>query len=526
MPRKPKPKNTLSAGERAKLYEAELEEKQKRMRSTDEESCENIKASGDQKDSAAEIGVTEMSPEKVQKAKKNLPKPQKATVKVNLSIPVGEIKPLHGMCNGPVSYGADLTRLFKEIGVPAVRFDGVDTPMSGCAIDISKIFRNFDADPSDEANYDFSYSDKYVTAARLAGAEIIYRIGESRDLLDPERAVRRPKDLDTLARVCVNIIRHYNDRWAKGFSLDIKYFELWNRDIWGKDSLSYDMDVYRRLANAVKLYNEDIKVGGLCFCERAAEVGEFLRFCKKNHVPIDFLTIDCFKGAPQKAISYVRDVIKSARNYGEEDLEVIISKWAFVDIGADDNEKNGILEELACGGKPAEAIRKRIFSDRYSLKNAAFSAAFLLGLEEISGVSAAYAYDAQPVVSPFCGLADRTGEPAKQFYALKAFGELYRMKNKVFCGVESPEGFAHSGIYAAAAVSDSGEALVLIASFDGCGTVDLRLDGIPENLYTAEVFMLDGVKNMEGGASVALSGEQKRLVLNVSPYGVFAVKLY
>ena len=524
MPRKPKPKNTLSAGERAKLYEAELEEKQKRMRSADTESRENTSAIAD--GALTETKATGKAPEKVQKVKKALPKPQKATVKVDLSIPVGEIKPLHGICNGPLSYGADLTGMFKEIGVPRVRFDGTDTPISGCAIDISRIFRSLDADPSDEANYDFSYTDKYVTAARLTGAEIIYRIGESRDLLDPERALRRPKDLDTLARVCVNIIRHYNDRWANGFSLDIKYFELWSRDIWCRDSLDYDMDVYRRLANAVKLYSEDIKVGGLCFCEKVAEVGEFLRFCKKNHVPIDFLTIDCFNSAPQKAISYIHDVIKSVRNYGEEGLEVIIGKWAFIDSDGEGDSKNGVWDLLSRGGEAAEAIRKKIFSDRYSLKNAAFSAAFLLGLEDLPDVSSAFAYDAQPVVSPFCGIADRSGEPAKQFYALKAFGELYRKKHKVFCGVESPEGYAHSGIYAAAAVSDGGEALILVASFDGCGTVDLRLDGIPDNLYTAEVFMLDGVKNMESSASVALSGEQKRLVLNVSPFGVVAIKLF
>ena len=527
MPRKPKPKNTLTAGERAAIYEAEQREKLARMNTDSPSSNKDEplpdKAKNDAIGMSQEKNTKPASQKGREAKKKNLPKPQKAVVKVDLSIPTGEIKPLHGMCNGPVSYGADISQLFKDIGVPFVRFDGTDTPISGCAVDISKIFRNYDADPSDESNYDFSLTDKYVTAARMTGAEIIYRLGESRDLLDPKRRARRPDDLDVLARVCVNIIRHYNDRWAGGFSLDIKRFEIWSRDTSGEVSLAEDMEIYRRIANAIKLYDEDLKVGGMDFSGKISEIGEFLRYCKKNRAPLDFLSFDCFADTPENAISYVSSVIKSAKNYGE-DLELVVGKWAFADVCGNVNE--AFSAALSGDGERNADLRKGIFADRYSLKNAAFSTAFLLGLDSLPDVSAACAYDAQPAVSPFCGIADRLGEPVKQYYAFKAYGELYRMKNKVFCEHESPDGFDHSGIYVSAAVSDGGEALILISSFDGCGTVDLRLDGIPENLYTADVYMLDGVKNLENATSVALSGVQKRLVLNVSPYGAVMIKLY
>lgn len=521
MPRKPKPKNALSAGERARLYEAELEEKQKRMLSSAEESQTESPVLQKTEENGENAGREE-KPAKAERPKKSLPKPQKAIVKADLSIPVGEIRPLHGVCNGPVSYGADISRIFKEMGVPTVRFDGADTPMSGCAVDVSKIFRNPDADPTDEANYDFSITDKYVTAARMTGAEIVYRLGESRDLFDLGRRARRIEDLDTLARVCVNIIRHYNDRWAKGFSLDIKYFELWSRDGSGGESLQEDIEIYRRLAGAVKLYDEDLKVGGMCFGGKVGEVGEFLRYCKKNRVPLDFLTVDCFGGTPEKTLSYLSGVIKSAKNYGDGELEIMVGKWAFAEIG----ENEDFFEILASDDGRKTDLCKKIIADRYSLKNAAYSAAFLLGLDDLSGISGAFLYDAQPVISPFCSIADRLGEPTKTYYALRAFGELYRAKNKVFCECEVTEGIASPGIYTAAAVSEDGEAYIVIASFDGCGTVDLRIDGISENLYTAEVYMLDGVKNMEPVASAAISGPQKRLVLNLCPYGVAAVKLY
>ena len=522
MPRRPNPKNTLSAGERVALYEAE-----KRNADT---SLAAETAPPSIPDASAQISVTEATAAETEKeksakekrVKKQKPKPHSVRVNVDLSIPVGKIAPLHGACNGPVSYGADISHLFKEIGVPAVRFDATDTPMSGYAVDISRIFRNFDADPSDENNYDFALTDKYVAAARLTGAEIVYRLGESRDVFEPERGVRTPTDIDTLARVCVNIIRHYNDRWAGGFSLGIKYFEIWSRSL-SKGSLSDDAEIYRRLANAVKLYDEELLVGGMSFSKHT-EAAEFLRYCRKNRAPIDFLTVDCFGNDPDECISRLRSVRKSAAELGYASLELIVGKWAFVDL--EDEEGKDALQMLSMSGEKGVAIRSRMLADRTSLKNAAFSAALLLGLCDSDGVTRAFAFDAQPVVSPFCGICDRGGERTKQFYALRTFGELYRAGDRVLCRCESPEGYGDGGIYAAAAVSESGECYVMIASFDGCDTVDLRLDGIPENVYTAEVFMLDGVKNMESAAQTQLSGIRKRLVLNLSSYGVILVKLY
>ena len=522
MPRRPKPKNTLSAGERVALYEAE-----KRSANTSDTAFAEPSEISNKVDDAyvtdsISTAAEKEKPTKEKKAKKPLPKPQRVTVNVDLSIPVGEIAPLHGICNGPTSYGADISHLFKEIGVPAVRFDGTDTPMSGYAVDISRIFKNPDADPSDEENYDFSVTDRYVTAARLSGAEIVYRLGESRDIFDPERCARIPSDVDALARVCVNIIRHYNDRWAGGFSLGIKYFEIWSRSF-SRGGLADDAEIYRRLANAVKLYDEGLMVGGMSF-SRHTEAAEFLRYCKKNRAPVDFLTVDCFGGDPNECLSHLSAVRKSAVELGYPSLELIVGKWAFVDVG--DEEERDALKLLSGSDEKSAEARSRMLSDRGSLENAAFSAAFLLGLCDNDKVTRAFAFDGQPIISPFCGICDRSGERMKQFYALKAFGELYRAGGRVLCQCESPEGFGHGGIYAVAAVSESGECYVMIASFDGCDTVDLRLDGIPENVYTAEVFMLDGVKNMESAAQTQLSGIRKRLVLNLSSYGVILVRLY
>ena len=77
------------------------------------------------------------------------------------------------------------------------------------------------------------------------------------------------------------------------------------------------------------------------------------------------------------------------------------------------------------------------------------------------------------------------------------------------------------------AISSGGrEMQVTVSSFDGCGIVDLRLDSIPSDIYTADIYMLDGVKDMTLADSIPITGEKKRLILNISRYGAAMVKLY
>ena len=47
---------------------------------------------------------------------------ERKLVTVDFASVTGQIKPLHGMCNGPLSPGADLSELFCAMGVPQVRF--------------------------------------------------------------------------------------------------------------------------------------------------------------------------------------------------------------------------------------------------------------------------------------------------------------------------------------------------------------------------------------------------------------------
>ena len=511
MPRKPKPKNTLSAGERAAIYEAEQAEKRARMQDVEAD------VSGAETVSAAKAEKTE----KQEKPKVVLPKPQHATVKVDFSMQVGKIKAMHGMCNGPVSYGADLSSLFREIGVPYVRFDGTDTALSAYAVDISRIFKNPDRDPRDESAYDFSYTDKYVAAAYNAGAKVIFRLGESVDRMHSGKKISLPEDIDSFVEVCANVVRHYNDYWANGYAYGIEYFEIWSID--GNTEGEKAFELYRRVASAIKLIDSGLKVGGMSFDGASAEFREFVRYCARKRAPIDFITVSSFSGNPRAAAAEVRDMIPTLHNLGFSSAEIIVGAWNYIDSEA---TKNLSFEKvLSSSDERFGEARRRVFEEQSSVRGAAYALAFMISLGSVREVTRACYYDAQPYLSAWCGISDRFGNPQKPFYAFRAYGEIYKAGCEVYSVCEESEGYSHPGIYSLAA-EGGGALYVLISSFDGCGIVDLRLDAIPENIYTADVYMLDGVKDMSLADSIPVSGAKKRLLLNISKYGAALVKLY
>ena len=226
---------------------------------------------------------------------------------------------------------------------------------------------------------------------------------------------------------------------------------------------------------------------------------------------------------PENAARKIEKLIEYAKNLGGCP-EFIVGKWSY--ISADSVDVDSLPGVLLRGDPSAAECRKKLFEEQKSVQGAAYVAALLLRLSKIPEITTACFFDAQPMVSPWCAICDRFGNPMKPYYAVKAFGDLYRTKHAVFCDSLQTEGMAHTGIYANAAVSEKGEGYVMIASFEGCGVVDLRLDGISDNLFSAEIYLLDGVKDLACvGDQVPLSGMKKRLLLNMAEYGVAVIRL-
>ena len=124
MPRKPKAKDGLTAGQRVALYEAEQEKKRLQMQASADVDAATVTENGGN-DAVKEI----------KKAPRALPKPQHATVKVDLAVEVGRIRPMHAMCNGPRSFGSDISHLFREAGIPLVgQFGACSTMGEGLSL--------------------------------------------------------------------------------------------------------------------------------------------------------------------------------------------------------------------------------------------------------------------------------------------------------------------------------------------------------------------------------------------------------
>ncbi len=151
---------------------------------------------------------------------------------------LGRIKPVHSMIGVPstsvrseIKWHLNYLSHIQEIGMPYCRFNGIGGAYGSMTfVDVSNIFRNFDADETDGANYDFTFTDWLVRECIARGVKPIYRLGVTKE---PDHWLKAyniypPKDYEKFARICGRIILHYNSGWCGGFKAGIKHWEIWD----------------------------------------------------------------------------------------------------------------------------------------------------------------------------------------------------------------------------------------------------------------------------------------------------------
>ena len=159
-----------------------------------------------------------------------------AQVTVSPDVAVGPIKPMNGVNNGPaVANLNEQTRgnfhEYKALHIPYARThdsnynSGYGGPH---CVDISALFPDFDRNPNDPSAYDFTNTDAYLKGIVAAGTQVFFRLGESIEHTVKQYNIFPPKDYLKWAKVCEHVIRHYNEGWADGLYLGIKYWEIWN----------------------------------------------------------------------------------------------------------------------------------------------------------------------------------------------------------------------------------------------------------------------------------------------------------
>lgn len=426
---------------------------------------------------------------------------ERRLITVDFASVTGRIKPLHGMCNGPLSPGTDLSDLFAKMGVPRVRFADAGGKQSGIFVNVSNIFPDISADEYDPANYRFAPTDALIKAAAASGADIVYRLGES----DNGWLYALPQNAEKWARVCVNIIRHYNDGWADGVHLGLRYFEIWSRpDTMPDLGNAAVFGFYEKVAHGIKSYDPDLQIGGMGFADYGAMAREFIKFCKKKQAPLDFVSICAFGQTPELALAGAGKLSAYLQKSDMAHLPVHISEW------------NCYAPDSAICS-PAE--KQARYEQMHSLAGATFCASALLKMQRMQGIESAAYYDAQPEVSPTCGICDRYGNPSKPAYAFAAFDALYRQGDEVFCEALG------NGVDAVASLGERAGA-VMVAVSGVAGLVDIRMNNLPENVYSADVLILDGVRDLTCVQTLPLLGMSRQICVAVSKYSVILIKLY
>lgn len=248
----------------------------------------------------------------------------------------GKIKPLHGINGGPRSGGYDLpfdvSEEFVEMGIPFVRTNGTAGEYGmNQFLNVHCIFPDFDADETLEESYNFLPTDLYLSSIKNTGAEIFYRLGESTEPYSRKIYTRPPTDPEKWARICEHIVMHYNEGWANGFKLNIKYLEIWNAPdstvgFAGEPKEYYEL--YRIVANHLRERFPKIKLGAygargfysLNRLDASEESKGYVPFMQQffayinaeaTKAPLDFFTWSCYTSNPDELAMH----IKYARTY-------------------------------------------------------------------------------------------------------------------------------------------------------------------------------------------------------------------
>lgn len=275
------------------------------------------------------------------------------TLNFDLSQKSGKFKLLNATNGGPwhKRHATDQWRSnfedYKAARIPYSR--NHDSALSGSTYggpyshDISMIFPNFDADPTDPASYDFACTDESILVTLDAGTETFFRLGQSIEHHIKKHATLPPKDFHKWAVICEHIIRHYNEGWADGYHLNMKYWEIWNepdlddddspnKRCWGGTKAQF-FELYAITAKHLKSCFPHLKIGGpaVASVKPGREwMPDFLAYMQAHDVPIDFLSWHVYLTEPQKAVERAEWVREQLDAHGYTQTESILNEWNYV----------------------------------------------------------------------------------------------------------------------------------------------------------------------------------------------------
>ena len=466
------------------------------------------------------------------------------TIAVDFAKPAGRIRAIHGVCNGPVAYGEnpDLKPWFKEAGFPTARLHDCHWP-SPDVVDVSTIFPLFHLDPDDPRNYTFAKTDAYIQGLVDCGTKIVYRLGQS---IEHGTAyhIQPPADMEKFARVCVNIVRHYNEGWADGFHHGIEYWEVWNepegKGMWRGTQEEF-FTLYETVAKAIEAHDPKLKVGGPALTSSAFQKNgwgrPFLARCRDRKLPLDFFS---FHAYTVDHVALCREARKALDEFGFEKTETHLNEWRYAPT----------WEGLRPRTPEMFATVPEWFRQGTNGRGGAFATSLLMRLQdERLDMANFYTVDTSRW-SMFGTFGIRT----PVYHAFRAFNELAKRPRRVACTVSAatsapadnalranvaavteanPGGIgatraSQPPVAVAGLAEDDRSAVVLVSTFDAAaGPRQITVTGLPwATTARVEALLVDDDHALEPVAeAVADEGPARRFTIDIPADSTLLLRL-
>ena len=348
--------------------------------------------------------------------------------------------------------------------------------------DVTKIFRNFDADENDPESYDFANTDEAIQISLEAGTQIYFRLGETIEHQFKKVSVKPPKDFLKWAKICEHIIMHYNEGWADGFHYDITFWEIWcepdlapddspHKPLWDGTQAEF-FDFFEITSRYLKNRFPDLKIGGPSLCVKQRWAEEFLAEMGRRKVPMDFFSWHIYTFTPERVLRTARIMREFLDKNGYADIPSYLTEYNYLNIDWSnvDTSRNQMIYTFR------QIIRE---------KSAAFTMATICEAQKNSTIDMLMYYCALP--NAYCGVFDRlTYEPLKGYYPLAWYGQFYDLECDVAC-TESPE-----NIYTLCGVDKDGKAMAIVTYYsndDDAPDKDIAVDFGKSGKY--EIYRVD-----------------------------------
>ena len=437
------------------------------------------------------------------------------SISVDFSKPYGRVKHFNAVNNGPTAGFRGAFGNMESWAAAHIPYGRLhDTSFADeWLVDVHRIFRDFDADENDPANYVFTPTDRYMTRMFSVGTKPYYRLGASIEH-SHKLGTYPPKDYLKWARICEHIIRHYTEGWADGFEMDVEYWEIWNEadnynptgnPCWQSTPEEF-VEFFCTVCPYLQEKFPNLKIGGPAIATFGhAEWCElFFSKMQKRGVRPSFISYHRYNKDVTNFVEYVRGANEVMEKYGFGDIETHLNEWNYIRGWRDENFAHTV-----------KSIK--------GLKGASFITGVMCALHPEKLDMLMY-YDGRP--NSFCGLWDTTYHTTlKGYYSFIAFDKLKALGTAVE-SVNDPD------LYSLGA-TDGKNGAVLLTYFDqndGIPDKEVRLEVRNYPLKAGEALrvrynLLDESHNLENVREAVFTTGSFDLILDMPPYVSYFIEI-